>query len=254
MLEDAFERSVGGHELGGRLLADARNAGEVVARVAAQRRVLRILRRRYSPTPLRDAGFVVERVIGDTALVVEHLDVRVGDQLERVSIAGHNDHIDAVGGGFGREGRDHVVGLDSRDLQLPDLQRFEHFMDEWQLRGEQIGRLFAPCLVVGIQLVAVGAPAGRVERDGNVIGDFVGDDLGQHRREAVDRVRDRARLRGQVGRESEERPVGERMAVEQQQFRHRPGWYAASMRLRAPSLDHATPGRNGPGLRSTPGW
>ena len=170
VLEDAFERSVGGHELGGGLLADARYAGKVVAGVTAQRRVLGVLRRRDSPTPLRDAGFVVERVVGDAALVVEDLDVRVGDELERVSVAGHDDHVDPVGRRFRRERRDHVVGLDARDLQLTDLERFEHFMDERQLRREQIRRLFAPRLVVGIQLVAVGAPAGRVERDGDVIG------------------------------------------------------------------------------------
>ena len=45
VLEDAFEGVVGAHELRRGLLADARDAGQVVARVAAQRRVLRVLDR-----------------------------------------------------------------------------------------------------------------------------------------------------------------------------------------------------------------
>ncbi len=76
VLEDALEVPVGGHELGRGLLADAGDAGEVVARVAAERRVLRVLRRR-DPGALEDPGFVVERVVGDATPVVEHLDVRV---------------------------------------------------------------------------------------------------------------------------------------------------------------------------------
>ena len=53
------------------------HAGQVVAGVAAQRRVVEVLRGRDAEAPLGDAGLVVERVVGDAALVVEHLDVRV---------------------------------------------------------------------------------------------------------------------------------------------------------------------------------
>ena len=45
VLEDALEGAVGADELRRRLLADAGHAGQVVARVTAQRRVLRVLRR-----------------------------------------------------------------------------------------------------------------------------------------------------------------------------------------------------------------
>ena len=62
-------------------------------------------------------GFVVERVVGDAALVVEDLDVRVGDELERVAVAGDDHDVDAVGRGARRERRDHVVGLDTRHLR-----------------------------------------------------------------------------------------------------------------------------------------
>ena len=172
------------------------------------------------PHAFGDAGFVVERVVGDAALVVEHLDVRVGDELERITVAGDDHDVDAVGRGARRERGDHVVGLDARDLQLADLERFEHLVDERELGREEVGGLLAAGLVVGVELVAVRAPAGRVERDREVVGLLVGDHLGEHRREAVDRVGDGPRLGREVGREREERPVRQRMAVEQQQLRH----------------------------------
>ena len=148
--------------------------GQVVARVAAQRRVLGVLRGRDAAAPLDDAGFVVERVVGDAALVVEHLDVRVGDELVRVAVAGDDHDVDAVGGRARRERRDHVVGLDARHLQLLDLERLEHLVDQRQLRREQVGRLLAAGLVLGVELVAVRAAAGRVERDRDVVGLLVG--------------------------------------------------------------------------------
>ena len=82
--------AVGVDQLGRGLLADAGDAGQVVARVAAQRRVLGVLRGRDAGA-LDDAGLVVERVVGDAALVVEHLEVRVAHELVRVAVAGDDD-------------------------------------------------------------------------------------------------------------------------------------------------------------------
>ena len=65
---DPFERPVGGDELGRRLLADAGDAGQVVARVAAQRRVLGVLRGRHAGA-LEDPGLVVERVVRHARLL-----------------------------------------------------------------------------------------------------------------------------------------------------------------------------------------
>jgi hypothetical protein len=118
------------------------------------------------------------------------------------------------------ERRDHVVGLDAGHLQLPDLERLEHLVDQRQLRGEQVGGLLAAGLVLRVELVAVGAAAGRVEHDREVVGLLVGAHFGEHRRESVDRVRDRPRLRREVGRQGEERAISQGQAVEQEQFRH----------------------------------
>ena len=94
--EDPVEPAVLVDQLGGRLLADARHAGQVVGRVAAQRRVLRVQRRAHAGL-LLDPGLVVERVVADAAPVVEHLDVRVGDELIAVAVAGDDDDVVAAG-------------------------------------------------------------------------------------------------------------------------------------------------------------
>jgi hypothetical protein len=148
--------------------------------------------------------------------------VRIGDELERVTVAGDDHDVDAVGGRARRERRDHVVGFDTRDRELADRERFENLVDQRQLRREQVWRLLAPGLVLGVELFAEGAPAGGVERDRDLIGLLVGEHFGQHRREPVHGVRHRARLGREVGRQREERPVRERVPVEQQQFRHQP--------------------------------
>ena len=74
-------------------------------RVAAQRRVLRVLRRRDAGL-LLDAGLVVQRVVADAAAVVEHLHARVVDELVAVAVAGDDDDLVPVGLGLlGERGR-----------------------------------------------------------------------------------------------------------------------------------------------------
>ena len=166
---------------------------------------------------LDDPGFVVERVVGDTAAVVEHLHVRVVHERVAVAVAGDEDGVDPLFVGAGRERRDHVVGLDAFDLQHGDVQRLDHLFDERELRHEDVGRLLAVALVVAVEVVAVGAARG-VEHDAEVVGLLVGEHLHQHRREAVDRVRDRALGRGEIGGQRVERAERERVAVEQEQL------------------------------------
>ena len=96
-------------------------------------------------------------------------------ELVRVAVAGDDHDVDARVGGLHGERRDHVVGFDAGIFELLDLERVEHFVDQRQLRAEQVGGLLAARLVLGVELVAVGAAAGRVERDRDVVGLLVGD-------------------------------------------------------------------------------
>ena len=102
-----------------------------------------------------------------------------------------------------------------------DLERVEYLAHEGKLRPEQVGSLCPPGLVLGVELVPVGAPAGRVERDRDQVGLFVGEHFGEHRREAVHGIGDGAVLRGEIGRQRKERPVRQGETVEQQELRHR---------------------------------
>ena len=88
--EDAIQAAVLVQQLRRRLLPHPRHALQVVAGVATQRRVLRI-QRGGDTRLLGDAGLVVQRVVADSTLVVQHLHVRVVHQLIAVAVAG-DDH------------------------------------------------------------------------------------------------------------------------------------------------------------------
>ena len=66
--------------------------GKVVGGVAAHRGVDHVVRG-LDARPLLDPRLVVERVVRHTALVVEHLDVRILDQLVHVAVAGDDDDV-----------------------------------------------------------------------------------------------------------------------------------------------------------------
>ncbi len=218
VLQDRFERAVGGHELRGGLLADAGHTGQVVARVAAQRRVFGVLHR-CDAGALEDAGFVVEHVVGHAPPVVQHFDVRVFDELVGVAVAGHDDHVDAGVTGPPGQRADHVIGLDALDFEDGNAQRVEHLADERHLGAKDVGCRLSARLVLGVHRVAKGR-SGSVERNRDVLGLLVGEHFHEHRREAVHRVGDRAVGRGEVGGQRVERAEGERVPVEQQQLRH----------------------------------
>ena len=113
VLEDAVDAAVGGDELGGRLLADARHARQVVGRVAPQRRVLEVEAGRHARASL-DALLVVEHVVGHAAPVVEHLDVRVLHQLVHVAVARDHDDVEPGVAALRGQRGDDVVGLVAR--------------------------------------------------------------------------------------------------------------------------------------------
>ena len=216
MFVDAFEVAVGGDELGRRLLADAGNPGQVVAGVTAHRRVVGVLRGRDAGA-FEDPGLVIERVVGHAPFVVEHPQVRVGHELIGVAVAGDDDRVDPVLGRAGGDRTDHIIGFDSLELDRGDPQRVEHLADQRELGGKEVGRLGTVRLVLGVHLVAKRRRGG-VERDHDVVGMLITDDLHEHRGEPVHRVRHRAGRRRQVGGQCVERPVRERVTVEQEEL------------------------------------
>ena len=202
--------------LRGGLGADAGDAGQVVAGLPHQGRELGVARGGDEILRL-DRLRRHAREVGDAPQGVEHGDAVV-DELQRVAVAGDDEHLEALRLGLGGEGADEVVGLVAGQLDVGDPQRVEDLLDEGHLPLELLGRRRPLGLVLGVLLGAEGR-AGDVERDGQVRGPLVAQDVDEHRGEAEHRVGVLPRAGGEVlHREREERAVRHRVAIDQQQL------------------------------------
>jgi hypothetical protein len=216
---ECVERPEVAHPLGRRFLAHSRNAGQVVTRVAAQCREIGVLGRRQAVL-LGDLTWGEAGQLADPLARVENGDL-AADQLQGVPIAGADEHLDALARRLGGEGGDHVVGLVALDGQRRNAQRLEHFLDERELTPEVRGRLAATGLVFRVRFGAESLPRD-VERDRQVSGVLIPEQVDQHGGEAVDGVCRLARRGGEVlHRKRVEGAIGKRMAVQQEKTRGR---------------------------------
>ena len=201
--------------LGRGLLTHAGDAGQVVAAVAAQRREVRVLRRRQAVFPDK-AGRVVALHVGDATAVVQHRDVVV-DQLEGVPVPGDDEDVHLVLDGLGRERRDDVVGLEAGGGQVPHPERVKDLQDQAELAEKAVGGLGTARLVRVVLLMAERwLPA--VERHRDMRRLLVAQHVDEHRGEAVNGVRRQAGRGGEVLlRERVERPVRQGVPIEQQE-------------------------------------
>ena len=92
-VEDILERPVLLHQRHRRLLADARDAGDVVARIPLQRLEIDD-QRRLEPVAFADLVDVVDDRVAEAATARENADV-LGDELEHVEVAGDDDHVES---------------------------------------------------------------------------------------------------------------------------------------------------------------
>ena len=180
--QQRVERSVGDDQIARALLADAWDPLHVVARVAHDGQHVDDLERRHAELLLHPVG-VVPR-----PLVLGVVDANAAaDQLEEVLVAGDDRHLKAGRVGLPRKGADDVVGFEALARQDRHAHRFARLVHPRNLLGQIRGHGRAVGLVVGGQLVAEGCRL-QVERGGDVGRPVVGQQLAQHRDEAVDRV------------------------------------------------------------------
>ena len=215
---DAVDPAALVDQLRRRLLPDPGHTGQVVGVVAPQGGVLDVVDG-LDAGSLEDAGLVVEGVVAHAPLVVEDLDVGVLDELIAVAVAGDHDDVVAAIPPLGGEGGDDVVGLETDRLQGRDRHRVEHLAHEPHLLAQDVGGGLALGLVRRGHLVPEGR-LGPIERDRDAIGLVVLHQVDQHRREPEDRVGHLTRCRRHVGGQGEERPVGERISIDEHHGRH----------------------------------
>ena len=95
----------------------------------------------------QNAGFVVQRVVGNAALVVEDFDVRVVNELVAVAIARDDDDIVTARFGRGCQRGDDVIGFKTDKVKNRNTKRFDNFTHDAHLLTQEIGGGVAIALV-----------------------------------------------------------------------------------------------------------
>ena len=214
VLEDSLERAVGGDQLRRGLVADSRDAGDVVGGIALQADEVGHLVGR-DPQPRLDALGRVDVHIRDTARGHHQADV-VGDELEGIAVGRDDACPDRGLVRPGGERGDHVVGFPALELEVAVAEGLDDRPEERELLPEEIRHRPAVLLVLGRELRPVHGP--RVPRHRDPLGPVVGEQLEQHVREPEQRAGGEAFARRQLLRQGEERPVGEVVAVDEEQL------------------------------------
>jgi hypothetical protein len=181
VLVEAVQRAVAANQLGCGLAPDPTHAGDVVRRVAGQGEDVSQLFREYPELPLH---FV--RPVKDVFHGVQDLHV-LPDELEKVLVAAHDDHLNSRFHAHPRRRGQQVVRLVPRRFQDRYPEGIDQVVDDGDLGLKVLRHGGARSLVLLEDLV----PGGRalaVEGDSHVFRLLVTDDLQQHGGEAVDGV------------------------------------------------------------------
>ena len=205
--EDPVEVAIGLDQLGRRLLADARDAGEVVTAVAAQCRILRILSRGDTRL-LKDPRLVVQRVLAHAALVVEHAHEGIADELVAVAVPRDDDDLVAQLFALPGDRADDVVGLEPDEVDRRHIERLQHLTDESHLLAEDVRRRLTLRLVLRVRKVAE-RRLRPIERNQHAVWLVLLHQVDEHRGESEHCVGDLAAGGGHVRRQCEERSIGE---------------------------------------------
>ena len=215
--QHVLERAEALQQLGRRLVADPRDARDVVRRVALEPDEVRHELGRDA-VAVDHALAVVDLRVGDAARRRHHPHA-VADELVGVAVARDDHHRDVPLPRPLDQRGDHVVGLVALDGDVRVAEGLDERAQVRPLLGEQVGARRALRLVVGRDLLAPGQA--RVPDDDRRHLAVVGEDLHEHRREAEDRVGGPPVRRRDGFREREERAERERVPVDQEQLARR---------------------------------
>ena len=202
-------------QVGRRLVADPGHARDVVGGVALEADEVGHERRGNAVAGL-DALGRVDVDVGHAARREQHADV-LADELERVAVVRDHARRDALLVGAQAERADDVVGLVALELDVAVPERLDERAQVGLLLLEQRRRRLARGLVAGEALEPVHGP--RVPGHDDALRVVVGEQPHEHVGEAEQRVRREAVGRRELLRERVVGPVGERVAVDQEEPR-----------------------------------
>ena len=212
--EDPVQASVGVDKLGCRLLPHPRHPGKVVRRVAPKGRVGHVVGGPHAGA-LQYPGLVVQGIVRDAPFVVEHLDVGVLHQLVTIPVAGHHGHVPPGVAGHSGQGGNDVIGLEAVGFRHEQSQSVYQLPDQVQLLVEAV-LLLLPVGLVGRQAVVAEGTSGPIKGHRHPVGLVVPQKGDQHLGEAEDGVGLLTRGGDHVPGDGKERPVGQRIAVEEE--------------------------------------
>ena len=213
-----LERAVLSDQLARGLVADTRDARDVVRRVALEPDEVRHLVGPDAVAELDPFGRVDVHV-RDAAWRHHQRDVRRAE-LEGVAVGRDHRRLHARLVGARRERRDHVVRLPALELQVAVAERLHDRPEMRELLAQQVGHRPAALLVDHIPRLRNGRPVrrARVPGDCDALGPVVREQLEEHVREPEEGVGREAVARRKLLRQREKGSVREVVAVDEEEL------------------------------------
>ena len=194
MLERVVDRAVILNDLHRTFWSNARRAGNVVDRISHQAQQIDELVGRHTKL-LRHPGFVApfDRRHGFFSFhhlrVLSHAnDQRIAHQLAHIFVIGNYDGLQALVRGLQCQRSNDVVGFKTRSAYHRNVVGFAESFDVGQLRSKIVGHLLPISFVITEGLVAESLFL-RFKNRGNVFWLLILQELAQHIREDVNRLR-----------------------------------------------------------------
>ncbi len=237
MLDHAFERAVLLDQLGRGLVADPGDARDVVRAVSLEPDEIGDLVGRDPQAGLHALGRVDVHV--RDAPRRHHQRHVLRDELEGVPVRGDDGRLHPRLVGTRGERGDDVVGLPALELEVPVPERLDDRTEVRELLAEEVGHRPPVGLVALVLLHPLDRPG--VPGDGDPLGPVVGQELEEHVREPEQRVRRHPLARRELLGQREVRPVGEVVAVDEEEIGVAGGRVVELQLLSCQRLGHRKP-------------